>query len=710
MIAVYSPGAKRVLATINMGFDSRDPDAGPFLDPLNPQSRYAKAFLQYFVNMINEDKAYLKRLQSHYVMFKEKVEKRPYRGKPFERAGTVVQPAKVPLPLDEPNSTEKPRVGRNAPCPCGSGKKYKKCCLNKTRKNIKSDNPKTATAKTQRLGSGVPKDSPPIESSHKAGGAKAREMLKNVSLRLSTEKSDPLTANDINVLEENPKLASDFLSIVIQNYSAKKGQGKRGVHYEALLLLMQESLTQLRYSVDRKRPWAVDADLKIQKEMAENLFRLSVDFQVQSDILKALHASGLVIHPQIKEKTQELAEYYSQFQTDGAASHKRLFEGLAKAAKGDPFELYEQVLPNLTILSREGKVQAILEMVQTGNVLLGEMAVLMFLYPDAQIREDMAMLLDNVMPPENVTPRALRWMIGFRNWLPKNEQTGVDRLIQKARRARVDCAAMPQSSRPTLYASVFDGSGMQFISGISEKKRASHMAHVLVRQGEGIRESRVSPRLSNSEKKSLLRRYKSEAASLKVDEAYLKKLVPHFLHLGRKAGRTPPPVLLAAAENLIDEYWRPRALDFEKEVVELEAHLPPEFRKKEEVQKVLENSRDWPDKDFGYSWFEDDARVDEYVRNYVGRSRGKPGGVIKAQQVILKDILEAKRRDWGERIFWMALRSLLCPERRAPVWAPFLIVSREILSGVRMRNIPLMEAVAERSVWSGLRRLNEFPE
>lgn len=24
-----------------------------------------------------------------------------------------------------------PKVGRNAPCPCGSGKKYKKCCINK---------------------------------------------------------------------------------------------------------------------------------------------------------------------------------------------------------------------------------------------------------------------------------------------------------------------------------------------------------------------------------------------------------------------------------------------------------------------------------------------------------------------------------------------------------------------------------------------------
>ncbi|MHC4917282.1 MAG: SEC-C metal-binding domain-containing protein [Planctomycetota bacterium] len=23
---------------------------------------------------------------------------------------------------------DQPKVGRNSPCPCGSGKKYKKCC------------------------------------------------------------------------------------------------------------------------------------------------------------------------------------------------------------------------------------------------------------------------------------------------------------------------------------------------------------------------------------------------------------------------------------------------------------------------------------------------------------------------------------------------------------------------------------------------------
>ncbi len=26
---------------------------------------------------------------------------------------------------------EKPKVGRNEPCPCGSGKKHKKCCMQK---------------------------------------------------------------------------------------------------------------------------------------------------------------------------------------------------------------------------------------------------------------------------------------------------------------------------------------------------------------------------------------------------------------------------------------------------------------------------------------------------------------------------------------------------------------------------------------------------
>lgn len=50
----------------------------------------------------------------------------------------------LPGPDDEPLPPppdsihrDKPDIGRNDPCPCGSGKKYKQCCLKKDEKKKK---------------------------------------------------------------------------------------------------------------------------------------------------------------------------------------------------------------------------------------------------------------------------------------------------------------------------------------------------------------------------------------------------------------------------------------------------------------------------------------------------------------------------------------------------------------------------------------------
>lgn len=41
-----------------------------------------------------------------------------------------VHPADMGLPLPTPPIRRtSPKIGRNAPCPCGSGRKYKKCCI-----------------------------------------------------------------------------------------------------------------------------------------------------------------------------------------------------------------------------------------------------------------------------------------------------------------------------------------------------------------------------------------------------------------------------------------------------------------------------------------------------------------------------------------------------------------------------------------------------
>ena len=56
---------------------------------------------------------------SHFILKEErKIESKKLKN----REGTVN------YSNDEPIRVEK-KVGRNEPCPCGSGKKYKKCCL-----------------------------------------------------------------------------------------------------------------------------------------------------------------------------------------------------------------------------------------------------------------------------------------------------------------------------------------------------------------------------------------------------------------------------------------------------------------------------------------------------------------------------------------------------------------------------------------------------
>ena len=63
----------------------------------------------------------------------ENIMERPRRWSGDDQASEDF-PATWNEPDFEPVQTyvrDTPKIGRNDPCPCGSGKKYKKCCLNK---------------------------------------------------------------------------------------------------------------------------------------------------------------------------------------------------------------------------------------------------------------------------------------------------------------------------------------------------------------------------------------------------------------------------------------------------------------------------------------------------------------------------------------------------------------------------------------------------
>jgi uncharacterized protein YecA (UPF0149 family) len=50
-----------------------------------------------------------------------------------EASTPVTQVAKAQTDAGKPGRPGSKKIGRNDPCPCGSGKKYKHCCLNKDR-------------------------------------------------------------------------------------------------------------------------------------------------------------------------------------------------------------------------------------------------------------------------------------------------------------------------------------------------------------------------------------------------------------------------------------------------------------------------------------------------------------------------------------------------------------------------------------------------
>jgi hypothetical protein len=126
---VFSLREKETLAVIAYGWEGKkfyaqwlgnsDPKLikemqGPALNASSPQSKFAPALLEV-VRDVLLDKQYVSRLIRHYRMFKEALKNR-------EAAKKVNKTVEV---------KSQKQVSRNAPCPCGSGKKYKKCCMMK---------------------------------------------------------------------------------------------------------------------------------------------------------------------------------------------------------------------------------------------------------------------------------------------------------------------------------------------------------------------------------------------------------------------------------------------------------------------------------------------------------------------------------------------------------------------------------------------------
>ncbi|KAF5437251.1 hypothetical protein C5S35_04985 [Candidatus Methanophagaceae archaeon] len=123
---IYSEERNEVVAVIAYGWENRkfyadwfgdnDPQAiaelqGPALNLFSHQSELAPILLDKIKYVLN-DKNYVERIKRHYRMFKDLIEEEN-KAEPSVKSDRMV------------------KIGRNDPCPCGSGKKYKRCCMKK---------------------------------------------------------------------------------------------------------------------------------------------------------------------------------------------------------------------------------------------------------------------------------------------------------------------------------------------------------------------------------------------------------------------------------------------------------------------------------------------------------------------------------------------------------------------------------------------------
>lgn len=125
MVEVRKKPHYSVEAHIALGLDRDDENPGPYLDPLNEQGEHAEALLEAFRGILLTDDAYMARLGRHYRAFKAAVADPSHAV--HERIRQYDERIEANA-SSAPSAPETPAARRNEPCPCGSGRKYKRCC------------------------------------------------------------------------------------------------------------------------------------------------------------------------------------------------------------------------------------------------------------------------------------------------------------------------------------------------------------------------------------------------------------------------------------------------------------------------------------------------------------------------------------------------------------------------------------------------------
>lgn len=635
------------LAVIDFGFDPELPQAGPALNDVEKQSSVAGDFLAIFTEVVNDEPRWLQAMHDHYRQVRRQVDGHAYRGRPFPKPGKVRREPVVSAP----------RSGKAARAP----------------------------RKGRRDGGTASVTMAELVERYRQGGGKGRfaqhRELQNELARYLTEQPG----------------AGDELAALLGRLAKEPEQHEELL--DAGLRVLFDALEILRYQLEGQRPGAEERMRCWQEALALHVFAEGGEVDLCAAVTSTLLQARVEILPQLHEAGSRRVLGQGAELARAELSENGAVEGLFSAIEGmgvdSPFELLDGLLEMLAVGDAEVQVAMAAEMLGADSPLIRDTGALMLFHPQAEVRAGLAQRLGGI-EGKAFTPATLRRLIVARNWFPEEVRGGIDQAIANARRARVECAPIPQGVAMTVYASGVDGAGAQSFQAIVPEGKGFVSCSLLLKMGVGVADAFLLPLENKRALREFLAVLVDEAAMVESTPAYLDLRVCQAVAEGARLGKAPKPWLVAIAERLGRDQWRATPFDPRRELAALRGELElsgSKFLAERAVREALAAATDWHDHEsFAFSWFEDGAGVERDISAAAGkRKRAQPA---QAEARLLGGVLQEHREAWLERLVLTTL--WLKSAKNPPLpWPGMYHVAAALAEAERpLAEIPLMRSVA----------------
>lgn len=656
------------VATIDFGFDPAEPMAGPFLNDFGNRAAYAEELLDAFVDGINGNPEWLENMYGRYRQVRQKVEGKPYRGKPFPKPGSVVRTA-----TGQPDM-EATLLEMAASLPAkGKGQLLKELF----------------------------EDAP-------AGFSEPLEPLSKIIDRYTKDMKRGFDAmNEVDYLIRTQLFAApdrfEELAVLLPLLIPRNVREEERL--DAAFALLRGTLEILREEMAAGRQMAKERMEALQEALARHVFGGKGDVDLAARVTRLLLDTRVEILPVIRNAyRQRMFSLSGETGPDvPTLTGPPLGTLLRKAGCQSPFEGAGFLLDLTILLDPAIQVALYRDLLDSRDSFVRDTGALMLFHPQEKVREEIAAILATgaVRAP---SPETLRRLIISRNWFPAGMRKQVDEAITAARRAKVVCAQLSPPPDCRVRASTIDGAGAQsfFITAGTKKRKV--LCNILWKQGAGVIDTFVVYP-DQKEAAALLDDLPENMAIQEVAPGYLDRMVCHALAVGSERGEPPHLGLLQVAEVLGCDRWKADRFDPEKEIAAMRTEMEgnaPHLLGKAEQRDAMDESELWPDLEpFADTWYEDDVAVDEAIRK---THKGKKClDHERLDRGVLDEVLEPRRAVWLERLALMTL--WLRDSATPPVpWHQMFHLAETLATGKRLKDIPLMVSVAAVSVTVALER------